>query len=171
MRVRRASFGSVRREVSRESPAWEAFYAVQGWFAVAASAVAGPLFAALPWGIASEPHSRSDLLAAAAVGAVFALPCLVTLNAAALFARLRRASPERYAAETRGRGFVRHLGWCGRSIGTELHASVVRLAAGGADLPRGLRAHVRATLWLHRAALASVVTFAVALLVALVARR
>lgn len=48
---------------------------------------------------------------------------------------------------------------------------MVRLAAEGAGLPRGTRAHVRATLWLHRAVLAYVVTFVVALLISVVARR
>jgi hypothetical protein len=159
------SFRQVERIVApleRDGAGATRWHVFQGWTVVALAVVAivglgGSLLA-----IAVDPRRWP---AAVAFG-VLAMPFVVVLNAAVLFARLRRASPVRYALETRGRGFVAHVGWAGRSILSVLHGSVVRLSAAAAELPAGVRTHVSATLLLHRIAFGLLIAVAAGALVA-----
>lgn len=144
-------------EDGRDGAGARLWYAVSGWAALLLSAILAIAFGASLIAVLLGPAAWP----AAIVFGFLALPGLVVLNAAVLFARLRRASPERYLVETRGRGFVRHLGWCGRSLLTQLHDSVKRLRGGDAQIAP-LRVHVHATLRLHRYAFGLLIATVVA---------
>lgn len=67
------------------------------------------------------------------------------INTANLFARLKHSSPEVFDEETHGRGFIAHVGWCGRSMLTNLHASTVRIARDATGrISMGLRRYAAA---------------------------
>lgn len=132
-------------ENRRDGTGHSLWHAVEGWTIVVASVVSVVGLSASVIAVLVAPGAWP----APIVAAFLALPGLVVLNAAVLFARLRRISPERYEIETGGRGFVRHVGSCGRSFLYQLHGSAKQLSSEDGQL-RGLRTHARATLLLHR---------------------
>lgn len=166
----RWTYRHVERTVAwreRDGAGARRWHAFQGWAVVALFAVPFFGFVGSLLAVAIDPRTWPLPV----VLAVLATPSMVILNAAVLFARLRRASPERYDLETGGRGFVAHVGWSGRSLLTQLHDSVVRLSAAAAELPPGLRRHVGATLLVHRIAFGVLIAVvAGALLAAVYAR-
>ena len=87
------------------------------------------------------------------------------LNMASLFAQLKRTHPEIYADETLGRGFIEYVGWSSRSVLTNMHRSIVRIATDttGRMSPDMLRSAARAR-YLNRFALAYLLTGVFALL-------
>ncbi len=78
------------------------------------------------------------------------IPGFSFVNTANLFVRLKHSAPEVFDEETHGRGFIAHVGWCGRSMLTNLHASTVRIATDETGrVSMGLRRYAAAIRFLN----------------------
>ena len=84
---------------------------------------------------------------------------LCFLNMANLFARLKRTHPEIYAEETLGRGFIGYVGWSSRSVLTNMHHSVVRIATDTTGrVSTGMHRYATLSRYLNRIAFAYLLT-------------
>jgi len=96
---------------------------------------------------------------------------IIFWNMAYFFRRLKSYDAYTYMVETRGRGFIGHVGWCSGFVLQDLHASVSRVATDNSGrFSRGLLLYARITRYLNIVALicllAGVLAFGLSILYA-----